>query len=132
MTLPFSISAYGSVSTTTSQEKIWADRVRTVIGTLIGERIMRPKFGSDIPVSLFENNSNKESLLTDRLEDEIDNAFSKFLPLLSLDSVQISFDDFENVVTAEVIYSLPNDEQVSTNIGIATISSTSTNTEETL
>ena len=132
MTLPFTISAYGSVAQTTDQNKIWADRVRSVVGTLVGERVMRPKFGSNIPQNIFENESDKQSTLAAKLEDEIDGVFAKFLPLLTLNSVQVSFDDFENVVTAEIIYSLPNEELVTTNLGISTISSTSPITQETL
>lgn len=132
ITLPFTISTYGSVAQTTDQTKIWADRVRSVVGTLVGERVMRPKFGANIPQNIFENESDKQSTLAAKLEDEIDGVFTKYLPLLSLNSVQVSFDDFENVVTAEIIYSLPNEELVTTNLGISTISSTSTITQETL
>ena len=76
---------------------------------------MRPKFGANIPQNIFENESDKQSTLAAKLEDEIDGVFAKYLPLLSLNSVQVSFDDFENVVTAEIIYSLPNEGRLDQN-----------------
>ena len=53
ISLPFSIDSYGNVASTKDQSKIWADRVRSVVGTTVGERLMRPDFGTSIPFATF-------------------------------------------------------------------------------
>jgi phage baseplate assembly protein W len=45
--LPFSVDPYGKVTVASDQSKIWADRVRSVIGTFLRERVMRPEFGTN-------------------------------------------------------------------------------------
>ena len=52
MSLPFSIDPYGKVSSTTDQKKIWADKVRSVLGTALRERVMLPTFGTLIPYEI--------------------------------------------------------------------------------
>jgi phage baseplate assembly protein W len=116
--LPFSISSFGGVSASTSQERIWADRARSVIGTSLQERVMRPQFGTDIPRTLFDT----EEVMRLKIEEEISKAFTSYLPLLTLDSITTEFDSATNIITATVLYELPNQEEASLSIGIATIS----------
>lgn len=126
--LPFDIDAYGNVKRTYDQSKIWADRVRSVVGTLKKERVMEPKFGTKIPLNVFES----ESVAEENIRREIYVAFTQFLEPLTLDEVTVTFNDEDNVIYAEVIYSLPNKEQVTTSIGVATISGTKLISEERL
>lgn len=116
--LPFSISDFGSVSSTTSQEKIWADRVRSVVGTSIFERVLRPQFGTDIPRTIFDT----EEVMRNKIEEEINKSFTLYLPLLTLESVTTEFDERTSVITATILYQLPNEEEAVLSIGIATIS----------
>ena len=78
--LPFSINAYGNVSSTTSQSKVWADRVLSVIGTTIRERVMRPSFGTIIPYALFENSETA----SEEISAEVEKAFASQLTLLKI------------------------------------------------
>lgn len=119
ISLPFSISDFGTVSSTTNQEKIWADRVRSVVGTSIQERVMRPAFGTDIPRTLFET----EQVMVGKIEEEISKVFVSLLPLLTLSSVTTEFDSSLNVITATILYELPNKQESTLALGIATISS---------
>ena len=118
ISLPFGISDFGGVTSTTNQEKIWADRVRSVVGTSVQERVMRPAFGTEIPRTLFET----EEVMSTRIEEEISQAFTSYLPLLTLDSVSVEFDSRVDVITATIIYELPNEEEATVSIGIATVS----------
>lgn len=45
---PFRIGAHGSVSDTHNPTKINVDRVRAVLNTQLGDRPMRPSFGTDV------------------------------------------------------------------------------------
>jgi phage baseplate assembly protein W len=126
ISLPFAIDDYGNINTATSQSKIWADRVRSVIGTALEERVMRANFGTEIPKLLWDNASTSIEFL----EREIKSAFLSFLPLLQLQNVETTFDANEQLITATIAYSLPNNEEAIESIGIATISPTGALTEE--
>jgi phage baseplate assembly protein W len=117
LSLPFSIDSYGKVSVSTDQSKIWADRVRSVIGTTVRERVMRPTVGTLIPFSMF----NSETSAVAQIEVEIQKAFTEQLKLLNLNSVNITVYEYTNVLNVEVIYALPNNEVVSTIVGLVFI-----------
>lgn len=116
--LPFGLDNYGNVRKTYDQSKIWADRVRSVIGTLRGERVMRAAFGTRIPTHTFDN----DAVATENVTREVRGAFSSFLPKLRLTEVNVSFDDDTASVQLEILYELPNQTQGSVNVGIAYIS----------
>jgi phage baseplate assembly protein W len=128
ISLPFSIDPYGKINATTDQSKIWADRVRSVIGTAVKERVMNPEFGTRIPYTAFDTQEEADL----KIEDEARTAFLQQLPLLSLESVSSVFDEYTGVITLEVVYALPNDRKVSTTIGIAAINGNLPIYEETL
>jgi hypothetical protein len=88
LTLPFKINAYGSVASTTDQAKIWADRVRFVIGTNLKERILDPEFGTLVPSAFMQTADDANSMI----ETEIERAFQSQLELLTFDKVDVSFD----------------------------------------
>jgi hypothetical protein len=48
--------------------------------------------------------------------------FLSLFPTLSLDEVNISVDEKNNTIYADVIYQLPNQEVIRTQTGIATLS----------
>lgn len=117
LALPFSIDPYGKVTITTDQSKIWADRVRSVMGTFLRERVMRPEFGTDIPYSVF----NTQEAAQQEISIETTQAFNQHLPLLQLDSVSSSFDSYTGVINVTITYKLPNDVVVDTTIGLLTV-----------
>jgi phage baseplate assembly protein W len=108
--LPFNIDAYGKVNFTKDQRKIWADRVRSVIGTSLRERLMRPSFGTTISFSLFEGSTEA----MEEIEAEVAAAFSQQLKLLRLDQTILTSDPATSEVSVEVVYRLPNNELVNT------------------
>lgn len=114
ITIPFSIDSYGKVSSTQSQSKIWSDRVKLVLGTALRERVMRPNFGTLIPYSLF----NSETEANAQIKTEVEKAFAQQLDLLTLQQTTVTSDMYTNTLTVEVIYGLPNDEVTSTLIGL--------------
>lgn len=114
ISLPFSIDPYGKVTVTEDQRKIWADRVRSVIGTTLRERVMRPSFGTAIPFSTFDSAETAEEEVT----QEIERAFNEQLSLLSLQSIEITYDEYTNIFNINIIYDLPNNEKVETLIGV--------------
>jgi phage baseplate assembly protein W len=128
LSLPFSIDPYGRVGSTQDQTKIWADKVRSVIGTALRERVMRPKFGTDIPLAVFENQEDAQT----QIEFEVNQAFNEQLQKLTLQSVDSVFDEYTGIMQVEVIYALPNDEVTSTSIGLIRIEGNAIAIEENL
>ena len=117
LSLPFSVDSYGKIAVTTDQSKIWADRVRSVLGTMLRERVMRPTFGTVIPYSLF----NGEDSAVNEVKMEVTKAFNTQLQLLTLEKTNVTIDQYTNVMSIEVIYALPNNEVVSTVVGLVLV-----------
>ena len=116
--LPFTINEFGSVSFTTSQEKIWADRVRAAVGTGVNERLMRPNYGVDVRAAVMDSTQEAEELI----KREVELAFTRDLTLLKLESVVTSFDERLGILQVEITYLLPNRETEVVVLGFATLS----------
>ena len=120
ISLPFSIDTFGMIGTTTEQSKIWADRVRSVLGTSLRERVIRPNFGTLIPFSLFNNVENAVF----EIKDEVERAFGKHLSLLSLQNTDVDNSSEANTLEITITYALPNQEVQKTTIGFVTVRGT--------
>lgn len=118
--LPFKIDSFGTVNASIDQSKIWQDRVRSVIGTAFGERVYRPLFGCAAATNIYES----EEFILSTIEEDIRIAFQQFLPLLSLNSVEITLEESTRTIFAEVNYSTPSSAQYLIKVGIATIDGT--------
>lgn len=117
VSLPFSISEFGTVATTSSQEKIWSDRVRSAVGTAVGERVLRPDYGTEIAASVF---STLEAA-AETLKQEVELAFSRDLRLLRLISTKVTIDESTSSLEAEITYALPNRAVEVVLLGFATL-----------
>jgi phage-related minor tail protein len=126
LTLPFSINPYGSVATTTDQSKIWADRVRFVIGTNLRERILDPEFGTLVPSAFMETADVAQTVI----ESEVERAFQSQLELLQFSSVDSSYDEYTNTTNVNIVYGLPNGEVTNTVVAVSYISGNNLSVEE--
>jgi uncharacterized protein len=126
--LPFAIDSYGKVNTTDQQPKLWADRVRSVIGTAIGERVMRPEFGSEISYAEFKTASDASS----QIENTVVHSFETQLNRLRLQSVTTTLDEYTGTLNVTIVYALPNQDLVTTNIGFASINGNNPTVKETM
>jgi len=124
--LPFSIDPYGKVASTQSQSKIWADRVLSIIGTTVRERVMNPSIGTIIPYAMFESTDTA----TAEVQQEVESAFRQQLPALNLDNVVVTLDSYTDTIKIQITYDLPNNLKVTTNLGIINISGTKPSYEE--
>jgi phage baseplate assembly protein W len=126
LVVPFILDAMGNIVTTTQQEIIWSNRVRSALGTRLTERVMRPSYGTTIGKSLFGTGSAMESAI----ETEVSRVFHEYLPLLTLSSVSNSYDEVSGHLTSEITYQLPNKQVVTTEIGTVVVSTTNPPYEE--
>jgi hypothetical protein len=128
ISLPFKVTSYGSIATTTEQSKLWSDRVRAVIGTNIRERVMLPDFGTLVPEAFMQTEEDAEATI----KTEVERGFTKYLDQLTLSSVNITFDEYANTTNVTILYQLPNNEEASVTIGIVTNLGTLPQTQENL
>jgi phage baseplate assembly protein W len=117
ISLPFGLNAYGSINSTQSQSKIWSDRVLSVIGTLVGERVMQTTFGTEIANSLFASTQRMEEIIP----VEVEKAFATYLTELTLVDTIINSDPNNGSVSVDIVYGLPNDEQRNTVVALVAI-----------
>lgn len=110
ISFPFAINARGAVAVTTDSRKIWLDRVRAVVSTQIGDRVMRPGFGTDTLNAILGLDDERAPL-----ERAIRVAFATFLPALTLTSVGVEMDN-EGVIVTSITYVLPDRHEVTTTV----------------
>jgi phage baseplate assembly protein W len=126
--LPLSLDKSGNLVLATSQEDIWADRVRIALGTRIGERVMRPGYGTTIGEALFDTVTTTSEIIS----KEVQRVFHEQFSLLTLQSVTPNFNELSSTLTITIVYLLPNRNEVVTQVGIVTVSETSAPFEEIL
>jgi hypothetical protein len=112
---PFTIDAYGNIAATNSYTKIWNDRVLAALNTANGERVMDWDLGTQIPYMVFDSGSESA------VETEIRKAFLDYLPALTVDDVNSTFDINTGTITVNLTYSLPNNDQITTTVGVVTV-----------
>lgn len=99
---------YGGETLVTQDYKtIWKDRVFVACLTLLGERVMRPNYGTGVLNSLFED----ETRAADICKTTILSAFTTWLKELSLISVYSSYDSSSGILDITVNYVLPSGEE---------------------
>lgn len=117
ISFPFRLDSYGDVAKTKDPSKIWADRLISVIGTMMGERVARPAFGTQIANQWL----NGLSGIDGDMQSEIQQAFIEFLPLLTLLGTSFEHDDANGSLKVIITYSLPNDKVETTVIALVSI-----------
>lgn len=126
ISLPFKVDALGKVGASVEQSKVWADRVRSVLGTAYGQRVYRPNFGCNATLGIFDS----EEYVLEQIREDIDFAFQTFLPLLTVDSINVEIDPSTQVINTEVIYSTPSGADFQVVMGIASVGTDGTVSEE--
>jgi phage baseplate assembly protein W len=117
ISIPFKIDAYGRIAQASSQQKIWADRVLSVIGTRFRERVMLPTFGTNITDFTYEGIETAVA----GIEAAVEKAFLTQLPTLNLLDVVITRDDLQGNVLVDITYELPNDTETNTVVAIVAV-----------
>lgn len=105
ISVPFRFDGYGNVATSTSSSRIWAGRMRSVMGTPTGQRVMRPDFGSDLPNNLFDVSLSAPGFI----EASVNTAASRWLPDLDIVVVEVEDEDTNNV-SVNVTYQIPESQ----------------------
>lgn len=125
---PFSFDVRGNVLTAASQDALWKDRVFLAVSTSLGERVMRPTYGIGSADELFDG----QTAADERLRRDITSLFSESFPLLVLREIVTSYDEKLATLSIDISYTLPNQEEVSTSIGLVNVNGNNPPYEETI
>jgi hypothetical protein len=125
ISLPFKLGNTGNISRTTDPAKIWADRVRSAIGTLKKERLFLPNYGSEVPGHTMDPIRS----IADLISSDVASVFARHLSVLILIDTVTTVNSEEGTLEVAVTYELPTSETSTTSIGFATISSSGNITE---
>ena len=117
ISIPFAIDSAGNVSATTSYEVIWADRVKSAIGTIKGQRLMRSIYGSGISQAYMDTVREMSTVI----EKEVIRIFSSQFAVLELEQVVVNFIEESNVLDVTVFYKLPSQQSTTTRVAMAYI-----------
>ena len=118
--LPFTFDSTGNIAKTVDQSKIWQDKVRSAVGTILGERVMRSNFGSDVSFSQFDTVGEIQRTI----EENVSELFSSTFPTLEVKDVLTEYNVSSEEIVVSIEYVLPNQDEVRTQVGIATLSGT--------
>ena len=112
ISFPFRIDANGHLADTSNTKKIWTDRVRAVVNTQVGDRVMRPDFGTDTDSLVLDVGTPAQKSLPDVLKGSL----GKFLPQLQVDDVVAYPGENSQTVRGEVRFTCPDRTFASTTV----------------
>lgn len=112
ISFPFTLDPFGVVNVTENQTKIFQDRVLTLLSTAVGERPMRPTYGTDVARAMFENQSDAKKAI----DQAIRTAISTWIPEVDVDSVKVNTFDDSGKVGVEVNIILPDFTSTTVNV----------------
>ena len=107
ISLPFKFNEFGELSYTMDPRKIWQDRVYTADLTQVGERVMRPGYGTIIQTATFENSGFAVEIGVKAVRT----AFADYLKDLDLISVTPFYNDETGALELTILYQLPSSEE---------------------
>lgn len=115
ISLPFNFTESGAIGITEDPAKVWQDRVIIAVMTNIGERVMRPTFGSDAPKTFSENVNDALAII----RQSVSVAFSRWLPELTLIEVTGFVDEYDDHLVAQIKYNY-RDQNIMQTVNIKT------------
>jgi phage baseplate assembly protein W len=114
ISFPFSIDNQGRVAVARTHRKVWIDRVRAVLSTQLGDRVMRPTFGLDSLSAVLNIGTPAEK----SIEEQIRDAFLKHLPSLTLNKVSSYADTSSGTTVVDVVFTSPSGDIFNSTLSI--------------
>lgn len=121
MNLPFGVDPQGRIAFTTDPQQVLRNRVTTVIATQLGERVMRPSYGTPLLDMLFEGD---DDFTVSILADDIRRAVEEYEPGVTIQDVFPATDNsLDGIINLTVTYSAVNSplETVTVPVNIAAL-----------
>lgn len=124
LSFPYTLSPAGVAQYTESATKIYLDRVLTLLSFYVGQRPMQPTYGVDWSRTLFENDGDAKIAVPIAISE----AIAKWIPEVSVTSVEFSGENFDGMLNVIVSLKLPDDTLTSLTINTSTINYNGTTT----
>ena len=103
---PLRLSLTGGIAMVTDEREI-AEAIRIILGTSVGERPMRPEFGSRIYEFVFDE---ADAATASRLAFAVREALERWEPRIDLDAVDVTVDDVNrNLLYIDINYHIKDD-----------------------
>lgn len=119
---PFTIDGTGKVAVTSDRGRQMALRVRSVLATRPGERVMRPTYGAGVTNYIFDVDDPMQASI---LMTAVEQALQVWEPEIVVDSVTVDPGDMaDGIIALQVSYSLRSTGELET--AVISISSTAT------
>lgn len=101
---PFRFDPLGRVITTSDINKIYLDKLMTVLSTQVYQRVMIPNYGTDMARAMYESGQ----IYSNAVKDAVSKAVARFLPALSIVSVTVGDIDYDGTSVVEILVSFPD------------------------
>ena len=108
---PFTLNN-GKVEATYSPTKLYTDRVLTLLSTNIGQRPILQGYGANLDYALFENDND----LALAVKSAASEAIKKWIPQISVASINVSSLNSDGTAEVEIIINLPDDSTSSVSV----------------
>ena len=108
---PFTLNN-GKVEATYSPTKLYTDRVLTLLSTNIGQRPILQGYGANMDYALFENDND----LALAVKSAASEAINKWLPQISVASINVGSLDSDGAAEVEIIINLPDNTTSSVSV----------------
>lgn len=111
--LPFQLGSNGVIATVSDDATVADQHVRSLISTVLGERVMLPTYGLNLAGLVFGNN---DPILINVIQNDVTEAFAQWEPninLLSINPAQAT-DAQSGVAAVDVEYTVASTNVVST------------------
>lgn len=112
---PFTLDIFGELTATTTEAKIYLDRLLTLLSTQVGQRPMSPDYGTDIAKALFENDDDFYTAVRVAITD----AVARWLPELTISSLTLEEVDDQGYANIGIVVELPDAKLSSVSISSA-------------
>lgn len=107
---PFRVDGTGRIAVTWDLSKQLIQRLKSVIGTTPGERVMRPGYGAGAAVYVFDTN---DELMAASLASRVHDAINNFEPAVTVEDVKIEqIDRMAGLMRLHVLYRLRSTGEV--------------------
>ena len=101
---PFNLDSFGRIVSTTDSNKVYLDRVLTLLSTMVYTRPIKTGYGADVSRSLYETYNRYDVAIAESIE----RAMGVFLPEVQIEDLRITEPDGEGVSTVDLTVILPD------------------------
>lgn len=119
---PFTLDPVGVVATTDRANKIWLDRLLTLLSTNVGQRPMLTSYGTDLMRALFEN----ENVLDAAVKQAVNTAVTVWLPEIKISSISTVLPEYGGQAQVTITVILPDSTIKTLDVSSALFSSDGT------